>query len=101
MLAPDEIGINAEVERLANLMLHDGIPADEQDRGKLEPYARQVRLDACNISESDENRDEKAMNVVYEALLYRKMKASDEGSGGRGRDTSILDQGSEFGAGFS
>ena len=96
----DETKINAEVERLANLMLHDGIPADEQDPGKLEPYARQVRLDACNISESDEHRDEKAMNVVYEALLYRKMKDSDEG-GGRGRNTSILDQGSEFGAGFS
>jgi len=98
---PDEIGINAEVERLANLMLHDGIPADEQDRGKLEPYARQVRLDACNISESDENRDEKAMSVVYEALLYRKMKDSDESHGSRGRNASILDQGSEFGAGFS
>lgn len=101
-MARDEIGINAEVERLANLMLHDGIPADEQDSGKLEPYARQVRLDACDISESDENRDEKAMNVVYEALLYRKMKDSDdESGGGRGRGTSILDQGSEFGAGFS
>ena len=98
----DETKINAEVERLANLMLHDGIPADEQDYGKLEPYARQVRLDACSISESDENRYEKAMNVVYEALLYRKMKDSDDESGSsRGRDTSILDRGSEFGAGFS
>lgn len=101
MTVPGEIGINAEVERLANLMLHDGIPADEQDYGKLEPYARQVRLDACGISESDENRDEKTMNVVYEALLYRKMKDSDGSGGSRGRSTSILDQGSEFGAGFS
>lgn len=89
-----EIELNREVERIANLMLHDNVSADEQDIDKLAPYVRQVDLAACNISESDKDRDAKVRNIVYESLLYRKMKISNH-------DESILDRGSKFGAGFS
>ena len=37
--------------------------------------------------------DEKAMKLVYETLLFRKLKNSNSGD--------ILEKGNEFGAGFS
>jgi len=99
----DEDGTNREVERIANIMLHDGISPDEQDSSELEKYTRQVRLETCgfrgddDISEMSETdcQNEAAKSIIYEALLYRKLKNVADNSG------SILDRGSKFGAGFS
>ena len=77
---------NSEIEKIANLMVHDGISADEQDVTKLEKYRDQIKED-CNVDDS------KAMKIVYETLLYRKLKNSDSGD--------VLEKGNEFGAGFS
>lgn len=77
---------NLEIEKIANLMLDDGISPDEQDVSKLEKYKNQIKKDH-NID------DEEAMKIVYETLLYRKLKNSDSGD--------MLDKGTEFGAGFS
>jgi hypothetical protein len=77
---------NLEVEKIANLMLHDEISPDEQDVSKLEKYKNQIKEDH-NLN------DEEAMKIVYETLLYRKLKNSDSGD--------MLDKGTEFGAGFS
>lgn len=77
---------NLEVEKIANLMLHDEISPDEQDVSKLEKYKNQIKEDH-NLD------DEEAMKIVYETLLYRKLKNSDSGD--------MLDKGTEFGAGFS
>ncbi len=77
---------NLEIEKIANLMLHDEISPDEQDVLKLEKYKNQIKED-YNLN------DEEAMKIVYETLLYRKLKNSDSGD--------ILDKGIEFGAGFS
>ena len=77
---------NLEIEKIANLMLHDGISPDEQDVSKLEKYKNQIKEDH-NLD------DEEAMKIVYETLLYRKLKNSDSGD--------MLDKGTEFGAGFS
>lgn len=77
---------NSEIEKIANLMVHDGISADEHDVTKLEKYRDQIKKD-CNVD------DQKAMKVVYETLLYRKLKNSDSGD--------VLEKGNEFGAGFS
>ena len=98
--------LNREVERIANITLHDGVSVDEHDPEKLSTYARMVNLDACGISGTDERRSQKALDIVCEALLYRKMRnsAGPAGGSGNGRhnpDGSILDRGSEFGAGFS
>ncbi len=77
---------NSEIEKIANLMIHDGISLDEQDAAKLEKYKNQIKED-CNLD------DETSMKLVYESLLYRKLKNSDSGD--------ILEKGSDFGAGFS
>ena len=77
---------NSEIEKIANLTLHDNVSADEQDSTKLEKYKNQVKKD-CNLD------DEEAMKLVYESLLYRKLKNTDSGD--------LLDKGTDFGAGFS
>lgn len=82
----DEIQQNSEIEKIANLMVHDNISPDEQDVLKLEKYKNQIKED-CNLD------DEKAMNLVYETLLFRKLKNSDSGD--------VIEKGNEFGAGFS
>ena len=82
----DEEQQNSEIEKIANLMLHDGVSPDEQDESKLEKYKNQIKED-CDLD------DEQAMKIVYETLLYRKLKNSDS--------SDVLDKGNEFGAGFS
>ena len=77
---------NSEIEKIANLMIHDDISPDEQDASKLEKYKNQIKED-CDLD------DEQAMKLVYETLLYRKLKNSDSGD--------VLEKGNEFGAGFS
>ena len=77
---------NSEIEKIANMMVHDGISADEHDVTKLEKYRDQIKAD-CDVD------DTKAMKIVYETLLYRKLKNSDSGD--------VLEKGNEFGAGFS
>ncbi len=82
----DEDLQNSEIEKIANLMIHDDLSLDEQDVTKLEKYKNQIKED-CGLD------DETSMKIVYETLLYRKLKNSDSGD--------ILEKGSEFGAGFS
>jgi len=77
---------NLEIEKIANLMIHDDISSDEQDVVKLEKYKDQIKSD-CDVD------DEEAMKLVYETLLYRKLKSSDS--------SDMLEKGTDFGAGFS
>ena len=82
----DDEKINLEIEKIANLMVHDNISSDEQDVTKLEKYRDQIKLD-CDLN------DEEAMKLVYETLVYRKLKSSDS--------SDMLEKGTDFGAGFS
>ncbi len=82
----DDVKHNSEIEKIANLMIHDNLSADEQDNAKLDKYQNQIKED-CDLD------DEEAMKMVYETLLYRKLKNSDSGD--------LLDKGTDFGAGFS
>ncbi len=82
----DEEKHNSEIEKIANLMIHDNVSVDEEDVTKLEKYKNIIKED-CSLD------DENAMNLVYETLLYRKLKNSESGD--------ILDKGNDFGAGFS
>lgn len=77
---------NSEIEKIANLMVHDDISLDEQDATKLEKYKNQIKAD-CDLD------DKEAMKMVYETLLYRKLKNSDS--------SNVLEKGTDFGAGFS
>jgi hypothetical protein len=82
----DENQYNSLIEKIANSMEHDDLPLDEQNLQKLQKYKDQVK------SNSNLN-DEETMRVVYESLLYLKLKNSDSGD--------PLQKGDEFGAGFS
>ena len=82
----DENQYNSLIEKIANTMETDDLPIDEQNIQKLQKYKDQVK------SNSNLN-DEDTMKVVYESLLYLKLKNSDSGD--------PLQKGDEFGAGFS
>ena len=82
----DDEKINLDIEKIANLMVHDDISFDEQDLKKLEKYKDQIKID-FNFN------DEEAMKLVYETLVYRKLKSSDS--------SDMLEKGTDFGAGFS
>lgn len=77
---------NSLIEKIATMMEKDGLPIDEQNDQKLQKYKDQVK------SNSNLN-DEDAIKLVYESLLYLKLKNSDSGD--------PLQKGDEFGAGFS
>ena len=82
----DDEKINLEIEKIANQMVHDDMSSDEQDVSKLEKYRDQIKVD-CDLD------DEEAMKLVYETLVYRKLKSSDS--------SDMLEKGTDFGAGFS
>lgn len=82
----DEEKQNLQIEKIAKMLESDKISPDEQDIGKLQKYKIKTMSD-CNLDEDD------SMNIVYEALLYLKLKNS--GS------VDPIQQGDKFGAGFS
>ncbi len=82
----DEEQHNSQIEKIANMILEDNVSIDEQDVSKLQKYKEQTISD-CKMSEDD------AIKLVYEALLYLKLKNS-EGS-------DPIQKGDQFGAGFS
>ena len=82
----DENQYNSLIEKIANTMEIDDLSIDEQNIQKLQKYKDQVK------SNSNLN-DEDTMKVVYESLLYLKLKNSDS--------SDPLQKGDEFGAGFS
>ena len=82
----DDEKLNLEIEKIANIMVHDNISLDKQDLAKLGKYKDQIKID-CNFN------DEEAMKLVYETLVYRKLKSSDS--------SDMLKKGTDFGAGFS
>ena len=77
---------NAQIEKIATMLTDDSVSVDEQDPQKLQKYKDQTVSD-CNISEDE------AIKIVYEALLYLKLKNS---SG-----VDPIQKGDQFGAGFS
>jgi hypothetical protein len=82
----DENQYNSLIEKIANSMEMDDLSIDEQNIQNLQKYKDQVK------SNSNLN-DEDTMKVVYESLLYLKLKNLDSGD--------PLQKGDEFGAGFS
>jgi len=82
----DEELHNSQIEKIANMMVDDSVSIDEQDQGKIQKYKDQIISD-CNLSEHD------AINLIYEALLYLKLKNSE--------DVDPIQKVDQFGAGFS
>ena len=77
---------NSQIEKLASVMLNDKLSPDEQDSNKLKKYHDFAKT-------SFKLTDESAMQLVYETLLYLKLKNSDAGD--------PLQEGDKFGVGFS
>jgi len=77
---------DSEIEEISTILLKDNISLDEQDDAKLKKYQdfakKQFHLD-----------EEHATQLVNEAFLYLKLKGSDS--------ADLLQQGDQFGAGFS
>lgn len=82
----DEDKHNLQIEKIATKMLEDKLSIGEQDPNKLQKYKEQIISD-CGLSEDD------ALKLTYEALLYLKLKNSD--------DSDPIQKGDQFGAGFS
>lgn len=82
----DESTYNLQIEKTANQLIQDNISIDEQDENKLQKYRDLIKKD-------HDMNDEDAMKIVYESLLYLKLKNSDSGD--------PLQHGDKFGAGFS
>ncbi len=82
----DESVYNSQIEKIANLITEDNLSIDEQDPKKLEKYHEYAKTN-FNLN------DEAALQLVYEALLYLKLKNSDS--------VDPLQEGDKFGAGFS
>ncbi len=82
----DENKYNSLIEKIATIMEKDGLSVDEQNTQKLQKYQ--------DYAKSNSNlNDEDTTKLVYESLLYLKLKNSDSGD--------PLQKGDEFGAGFS
>jgi len=82
----DENKYNSLVENIATMIENDGVSVDEQNIEKLQKYKEHVKSNS-NLTDDD------SMDLVYESLLYLKLKSSDSGD--------PLQKGDEFGAGFS
>jgi len=82
----DEDQYNSLIEKIATMMERDGLSVDEQNTQKLQKYKDQAKYNS-NLN------DEDTMKLVYESLLYLKLKNSDS--------SDPLQKGDEFGAGFS
>ena len=82
----DESEYDSQIEKLASLMTEDKLSPDEQDPKKLEKYHEYAKT---NFKQNDES----ALQLVYEALLYLKLKNTDVGD--------PLQEADKFGGGFS
>lgn len=82
----DDDKYNSQIEKIANMLVKDKINVDEQDLVILKKYRNQTKSD-FNLS------DEESMKIVYEALLYLKLKNSSA--------IDPIQKGDQFGAGFS
>lgn len=81
-----DIQYNSQIEKIASAILEDKISLDEQDENKLKKY-QDLAKKQFNL------QDESAVQIVNEAFLYLKLKGSDS--------ADLLQQGDQFGAGFS
>ena len=79
-------GYDSQIEKISAMMIQDKLSPDEQDPKKLEKYHNYAKTN-FNLN------DESALQLVYESLLYLKLKSND--------DFDPLQKGDNFGAGFS
>ena len=77
---------NAQIEKIVVLMTEDNLSPDEQDPKKFEKYHEYAKTN-FNLNE------ETSLQLIYEALLYLKLKNSGT--------SDPMQDGDKFGVGFS
>jgi hypothetical protein len=77
---------NFQVIEIAELLIKDKIPLDEQDPQKLQKYIDFVKTE-FKLSDDD------SVQLINETFLYLKLKNA--------KDIDPLQEGDKFGAGFS
>lgn len=77
---------NSQIEQVAKLMEQDNVSPDEQDSNKFEKYHEFAKKE-FSID------DEASIQLIYEALLYLKLKNSES--------ADPMQDGDKFGVGFS
>lgn len=82
----DESAYNSQIEKLATILIADKISPDEQDPKIINKYFEFAKKEFSLNNET-------ALQLLYETLLYLKMKQSD--------NIDPLQQADKFGAGFS
>ena len=82
----DEAERNSRIEKIAEMILSDNIPLDEQKQEVLKKYHDFVK-------ENYHLDDDSASELVNEAFLYLQLKQAP--------DIDPLTKGDQFGAGFS
>ena len=82
----DESEHNSRIEKIAEMILSDNIPLDEQKQEVLKKYHDFVK-------ENYHLDDDSASELVNEAFLYLQLKQAP--------DIDPLTKGDQFGAGFS
>ena len=81
-----ESNYNSQIEQVAKLMEQDNVSPDEQDPQKFEKY-HEFAKNEFSID------DEASVQLIYEALLYLKLKNSES--------ADPMQDGDKFGVGFS
>ena len=81
-----ESDYNSQIEQVAKLMEQDNVSPDEQDPNKFEKY-HEFAKNEFSID------DEASVQLIYEALLYLKLKNSES--------ADPMQDGDKFGVGFS
>jgi hypothetical protein len=81
-----ESDYNAQIGKIADLMTSDNISPDEQDPKKFEKYHEYAKTN-FNLN------DETSLQLIYEALLYLKLKNSES--------SDPMQDGDKLGLGFS
>ena len=77
---------NSQIEDVAKIMEQDNVSPDEQDPQKFEKYHEYAKQN-YNLD------DDASVQLIYEALLYLKLKNSDS--------ADPMQDGDKFGVGFS
>ena len=81
-----ESDYNSQIEQVAKLMEQDNVSPDEQDPNKFEKYHEFAKKEFLID-------DEASVQLIYEALLYLKLKNSES--------ADPMQDGDKFGVGFS
>lgn len=82
----EESEYDSMIEKMSQILISDKISSDEQDMSIIDKYKTIAR-------EKFKLDDSQSQQLVFESLLYMKIKSSDS--------VDPLQKGDQFGAGFS